>query len=96
MRGLTISAHGGLDRIELRDDLPVPELTSDTDVRVRIRSAAINHLDLFVVGGLLLLAGTPEAAMGINALSYLIAAGIYPRVRTRSHGDAAATNPSRP
>jgi NADPH:quinone reductase-like Zn-dependent oxidoreductase len=52
VRGLTISAHGGLDRLELRDDLPAPSLASDTQVRVRILAAAINHLDLFVVGGL--------------------------------------------
>lgn len=52
MRGLTISAHGGLDRLELRDDLPLPALVSDTQVRVRILAAALNHLDLFVVGGL--------------------------------------------
>jgi NADPH:quinone reductase-like Zn-dependent oxidoreductase len=52
VRGLTISAHGGLDRIELRDDLPAPLLASDTQVRVRILAAALNHIDLFVVGGL--------------------------------------------
>jgi NADPH:quinone reductase-like Zn-dependent oxidoreductase len=52
VRGLTISAHGGLDRLELRDDLAVPALASDTQVRVRIVAAALNHLDLFVVGGL--------------------------------------------
>jgi len=52
VRGLTISAHGGLDRLELRDDLPLPALVSDTQVRVRILAAALNHLDLFVVGGL--------------------------------------------
>jgi NADPH:quinone reductase-like Zn-dependent oxidoreductase len=52
VRGLTISSHGGLDRLELRDDLPVPVLTSDTQVRIRVLAAALNHLDLFVVGGL--------------------------------------------
>ena len=52
MRALTISAHGGLDRLELRDDLPVPAIAHDTDVLVRVRAAAINHLDLFVVEGL--------------------------------------------
>jgi NADPH:quinone reductase-like Zn-dependent oxidoreductase len=52
VRGLTISAHGGLDRIELRDDLPAPVLASDSQVRVRILAAALNHIDLFVVGGL--------------------------------------------
>lgn len=52
MQALTISEHGGLDRIELRDDMPVPTLGSATDVRLRMRAAALNHLDLFVVAGL--------------------------------------------
>ena len=52
MKGLTISAHGGLDQLELRDDLPMPQVQRPTDVRVRMRAAALNHLDLFVVGGL--------------------------------------------
>ena len=52
MRALTISRHGGLDALELRDDLPVPELRGPTDVRVRVRAAALNHLDLFMLGGL--------------------------------------------
>lgn len=52
MQALTISAHGGLDRIELRDDLPVPELRAPGDVRVRMIAAGLNHLDLFVVAGL--------------------------------------------
>lgn len=51
MRGLTISAHGGLDQIEYRTDLPKPE-PKRGEVRVRVRAAALNHLDLFVVGGL--------------------------------------------
>jgi NADPH:quinone reductase-like Zn-dependent oxidoreductase len=52
VKGLTISAHGGLDQLEVRDDLPMPQLNRPTDVRVRIHAAALNHLDLFVVGGL--------------------------------------------
>ena len=52
MRALTISSHGELDRIEVRDDLPVPEIERPTDVRVRVRAGALNHLDLFVVRGL--------------------------------------------
>jgi NADPH:quinone reductase-like Zn-dependent oxidoreductase len=52
VRALTISRHGGLDALELRDDLPVPELRGPTDVRVRVRAAALNHLDLFMLGGL--------------------------------------------
>lgn len=52
MRALTISSHGELDRIEVRDDLPVPEVKRAGDVRLRVRAAALNHLDLFVVRGL--------------------------------------------
>ena len=52
MQALTISEHGRLDRIELRDDIPVPALRATTEVLVRMRTAAVNHLDLFVVAGL--------------------------------------------
>ena len=52
MRALTLSAHGGLEQLEYRTDVPVPELRDPHDVRVRIEAAALNHLDLFVVGGL--------------------------------------------
>ena len=52
MRALTISSHGELDRIEVRDDLPVPDVRRSGDARVRVRAAALNHLDLYVVRGL--------------------------------------------
>lgn len=52
MRALTISSNGGLDRIEYRTDLPIPQLRGPKDVRVRVEAAALNHLDLFVVAGL--------------------------------------------
>jgi NADPH:quinone reductase-like Zn-dependent oxidoreductase len=52
MLALTISEHGGLDRLELRDDLPVPQIVAPGQVRVRVRAAALNHLDLFVLGGM--------------------------------------------
>jgi NADPH:quinone reductase-like Zn-dependent oxidoreductase len=51
VRALTISAHGGLDKIEYRTDLAKPE-PKRGEIRVRVRAAALNHLDLFVVGGL--------------------------------------------
>ena len=40
------------------------------------------------IGGLLLLAGSPAGAMGLNAASYLVAAGLYLQVRKRSRGGA--------
>lgn len=52
MRALTIDAHGGLDQLRLRDDLPVPDLQHADEVRVRIKAAALNRLDLWVLGGI--------------------------------------------
>lgn len=52
MRALTLSAHGGLEQLDVRDDLPTPEVSATTDVRVRVRAVALNRLDLFVVAGL--------------------------------------------
>ncbi|MDB4917046.1 MAG: Alcohol dehydrogenase zinc-binding domain protein [Gemmatimonadetes bacterium] len=52
MRGLTISAHGGTEQIEFRTDLAEPPLRRESDVRIRMRAAALNHLDLFLLKGL--------------------------------------------
>jgi NADPH:quinone reductase-like Zn-dependent oxidoreductase len=52
VRALTISAHGTLDQLEYREDLPIPTVDSPTDVRVRVAAGALNHLDLFVISGL--------------------------------------------
>lgn len=52
MRALTISAHGGLEQVEFRDDIETPAVARPTDVRVRLHAAALNHLDLWTVGGL--------------------------------------------
>lgn len=52
MRALTIDAHGGLDQLRFRDDLPAPPLPTAGGVRVRLRAAALNHLDLWVVRGI--------------------------------------------
>jgi NADPH:quinone reductase-like Zn-dependent oxidoreductase len=52
VRGLTISAHGGLEQLHVRDDVPEPMLRASTDVRVRVQAAALNHLDLFALDGL--------------------------------------------
>lgn len=91
MRGLTISAHGGLDRLELRDDLAVPALTSDSQVRVRVRAAALNHLDLFVVAGLPGVHVTPPWILGSDATGIVDAVGAS--VVSVSVGDAVVVNP---
>jgi NADPH:quinone reductase-like Zn-dependent oxidoreductase len=51
MRALTISRHGGPEQLEVRSDLPIPEPAPGW-VRVRVRAGALNHLDLFVLGGM--------------------------------------------
>jgi NADPH:quinone reductase-like Zn-dependent oxidoreductase len=91
VRGLTISAHGGLDRLELRDDLAVPTLVSDTQVRVRVLAAALNHLDLFVVGGLPNVRIVPPWIMGSDAMGTIDAVGSA--VSGLGVGDRVLINP---
>ena len=91
MRGLTISAHGGLDRIEFRDDLPTPSLTSDTQVRVRVAAAALNHLDLFVVGGLPNVRIVPPWILGSDAMGTVVLVG--DAVTGLDVGDRVLINP---
>src|SRR3989442_110527 len=52
MRAWVIRATGSLDRIELTDVPPAAATPGPGDVRVGIRAAALNHLDLHVVQGL--------------------------------------------
>jgi NADPH:quinone reductase-like Zn-dependent oxidoreductase len=75
MRALTISAHGGLDRVEYRDDVPAPALQAPTDVRVRVEAAALNHLDLFVVGGLPGVRIVPPWVLGADAVGVVDSVG---------------------
>ena len=91
MRGLTISAHGGLDRLELRDDLAVPALVSNTQVRVRILAAALNHLDLFVIGGLPNVRIVPPWIIGSDAMGAIEAIG--DAVSGLDVGDRVLINP---
>jgi NADPH:quinone reductase-like Zn-dependent oxidoreductase len=51
MKALALSATGGLEQLTLQE-LPRPAISSPSDVLVRIRAAALNRLDLWVVGGL--------------------------------------------
>ena len=91
MRALTISEHGTLDRLEYREDLPVPELRHPTDVRIRIAAAALNHLDLFVFGGLPGVTITPPWIMGGDGAGTVDAVG--DAVHDVRPGDAVIINP---
>jgi NADPH:quinone reductase-like Zn-dependent oxidoreductase len=50
MKAVRISKHGGLDALTY-DDIPEPDCPSDK-VKIRVRAAAINHLDIWVRKGL--------------------------------------------
>jgi NADPH:quinone reductase-like Zn-dependent oxidoreductase len=78
LRALTISEHGGFDRIEPRDDLPTPEIRAASEVRVRVRAAAINHLDVFVIGGLPGVTIQPPWILGTDACGIIdqVGAGV--------------------
>ena len=52
MRGLVLNGHGGLEQLAVRTDLPDPVAPTGHDVLVRVTAAALNHLDLFVLGGI--------------------------------------------
>jgi NADPH:quinone reductase-like Zn-dependent oxidoreductase len=91
VRALTLSAHGGLERLEHRDDLPVPELRGRGDVRIRMRAAALNHLDLFVVGGLPGVTITPPWVMGADGTGVVDAVGAG--VSDVAVGDTVIINP---
>lgn len=91
VRALTISAHGGLEQLEARDDLPMPELRAPTDARVRVRAAALNHIDIFVVGGLPGVTITPPWVVASDATGVVDEVG--PDVRNVSPGDVVVVNP---
>ena len=91
MRALVINAHGGLERLEYRNDVPEPELRQPTDVRVRVRAAALNHLDLFVFAGLPGVTITPPWILGADATGEVESVGSA--VRDVAVGDRVIINP---
>jgi NADPH:quinone reductase-like Zn-dependent oxidoreductase len=91
VRALTIAGHGGLEQLELRDDVPMPEIRATTDVRIRVRAAALNHLDLFVLEGLPGLTIAPPWPVAADACGVVDAIGSA--VTNVSPGDLAVINP---
>ena len=91
VKGLTISAHGDLDQLTLREDLPIPALRRSTDVRVRMRAAALNHLDLFVVRGMPGVTITPPWVLGADGTGIIDDVG--DDVHDVKAGDRVVINP---
>ena len=94
MRGLTISAHGGLDQLEYRTDLPKPE-PKRGEIRVRVKAAALNHLDLFVVAGMPGVTITPPWILGADATGVVDAIGDLSGITDNQLkvGDSVIVNP---
>lgn len=91
MRGLTISAHGGTEKIGYREDLVAPVIRAPREVRVRLRAAALNHLDLFAVGGLPGMVITPPWVLGSDGMG--VVAEVGADVTTVAVGDTVILNP---
>jgi len=90
MRACVLTATGGIDKLELKyvPDAPAPQAG---EVRVGIRAAALNHLDLFVVEGM------PGGAHQFPHIGGADGAGIVesvgPDVTTVRPGDRVMLNP---
>lgn len=91
MRALTIDAHGGLEQLRFREDVPEPVLRADGDVRVRVGAVALNRLDLWTIGGLPGITIVPPWVLGADGV------GVVESLRGESGGlkvgDRVVINP---
>jgi NADPH:quinone reductase-like Zn-dependent oxidoreductase len=91
VRALTVSAHGGVEQLQVVADLPIPALDSPASVRVRMHAVALNHLDLFVLQGL------PGASLRPHWIVCADGAGVVDvvgdAVRGFTPGDRVMINP---
>jgi len=90
VKALALSGVGGLEGLALRE-LPRPELEHPDDVRVRIHSAALNRLDLFVAEGLPGVRYTFPHVVGSDGAGTVEAVG--PAVSRVRPGDRVMINP---
>jgi NADPH:quinone reductase-like Zn-dependent oxidoreductase len=90
MLAVTIRAHGGPEQV-LIDDVPRPAAPGPRDVVVALQAAALNHLDLFVLGGL---PGVPRVfphVLGADGAGLVEAVGAG--VTAVGPGDRVVLNP---
>jgi len=91
MRALTIDAHGGVEQLRYREDLPVPDLVSPDEVRVHIQAAALNRLDLWVLNGIPGVKIHPGWVLGSDGAGVVDAIGA--NVHDVAVGDRVIINP---
>src|SRR6266498_806117 len=92
MRACVIRAVGGLEQVEIAE-VPAPTAGMSLgarEVRVNVRAAALNRLDLFVIGGLPVDYTFPHI-LGSDGAGVVDAAG--PEVTAVRPGDAVMINP---
>lgn len=92
MRACVIRAVGGLEQVEIAE-VPAPTAGMSLgarEVRVNVRAAALNHLDLFVIEGLPVDYVFPHV-LGSDGAGVVDAAG--PEVTAVRPGDAVMINP---
>ena len=89
MRALYFEEHGGVDRLQI-GDRPLPE-PGPGEVRIRLRTAALNQLDLFVLQGM------PGVEIGLPHIGGADGAGIVdslgPGVEGVAVGDEVVYDP---
>jgi NADPH:quinone reductase-like Zn-dependent oxidoreductase len=90
MRALALDAVGGLEHLSVRD-VPPPTIQRPDDVRLRVRMAGFNHLDVWVARGL------PGLELALPHIVGSDAAGVVdevgPAVRGFAAGDRVMVNP---
>jgi NADPH:quinone reductase-like Zn-dependent oxidoreductase len=91
LKALTLSAHGGTEQLVVREDLPEPELRNPGDVMVRVRAAALNHLDLWLLDGLPGVTVRQPWVVGTDAAG--VVAAIGSAVESVAVGDTVVINP---
>jgi NADPH:quinone reductase-like Zn-dependent oxidoreductase len=90
VKALTLTGTGGLDRLQVQD-VPPPALRAGDDVLVRIRCAALNRLDLWMVGGLPGAGPVYPHVVGSDGAGEVEAVG--PAAGTWRAGDRVMINP---
>lgn len=90
MRAVTIRAYGGPEQLRV-EDVPRPAPAGPDDVVVAVRAAALNHLDLLVLGGLPGVTHQFPHVLGADAAGVVEAVGAA--VTSVKPGDRVVVNP---